>query len=313
MADFESSLPVRTLDDIELQVQTKSGTELAVTATDLDIRDLLYSQDSVQIWANTAKDGSGTNYIPLVNSDGRLQVDIVTGGGGGYQYQDGDAEAGIYGNAMLGGDGSNLQLVLVNSAGRLQVDVVAALPAGANSIGTVGLDAGSNIVGKVYITDGVEDAAVDASNNLQVNLNAVGVTAVPVSKDGNANSETNPIYVKQVDAQIGGEIHDYDVGTAIAKGATSNHDYTVTSGKTLLLKKVDFAGSGAMKVEIQTGASGGPTTKVVGFTSSAKPLETIEFNPPIEVVAGDIVRVIRTNRDNQAQDLYSTIQGTEVA
>jgi hypothetical protein len=313
MADFESSLPVRTLDDIELQVKTKTGTDLSVTAVDLDIRDLLYTQDSVQIWANTVKDGSGTWYVPLVDANGRLQVDVITGGGGGYQYQDGDAEASVYGNALLGGDGSNLQLVLVNAAGRLQVDVVAALPAGANSIGTVGLDAGSNIVGKVYITDGVEDAGVDASNNLQVNINAVGVTAIPISKDSNANSETNPIYVKTVDAQIGGEIHDYDVATAIAKGATSNHDYVVTSGTTLLLKRVDFSGSGALKAEVQVGPSGSPVTKAVGFTSSAKLMDNIEFNPPIEITAGDIVRIIRTNRDNQAQDLYSTIQGTEVS
>ena len=37
----------------------------------------------VQFKSNTAKDGSGTSYFPLVDSDGHLQVDIVSGGGGG--------------------------------------------------------------------------------------------------------------------------------------------------------------------------------------------------------------------------------------
>lgn len=57
-----------------------SGT-VTVTATDLDIRDLVYTQDSVAIWANTAKDGTGTDYQPLVDADGHLQVDILSGGG----------------------------------------------------------------------------------------------------------------------------------------------------------------------------------------------------------------------------------------
>lgn len=32
------------------------------------------SNDSVSVWSNTAKDGTGTNYQPLVDSDGKLKV-----------------------------------------------------------------------------------------------------------------------------------------------------------------------------------------------------------------------------------------------
>ena len=56
---------------------------IAVTATDLDIRDLVYTQDSIEIWANTAKDGSGTNYVPLVDADGKL---IISNPGSGTEY-----------------------------------------------------------------------------------------------------------------------------------------------------------------------------------------------------------------------------------
>ena len=299
MADFESSLPVRTLDPIELQVKTKTGTSLSVTATDFDIRDLLYSQDSVQIWANTAKDGSGTDYIPIVNSDGRLEV-VVASGGGGYQYQDGDSNSGAYGMVAMGDDGSNLQFLAVDVNGRLQVQVAVALPVG------------SNTIGKVYITDGVEDVAVDINNNLQVNLNAVGVTAVPISANALANSLTNPIYVKLTEQTQAGEVHDYDTAVDVAKDGTDNHDYTVSSGATLLLNRVLFSASGAMKVTVQVGPVGSLTTVAVGFTSSANPMDRIVFDPPVEITSGDIVRVARFNRDNQAMDVYSTIMGSEI-
>jgi len=83
------------------------GNTVTVSATDLDIRDLSKTQDSVQIWANTAKDGSGTNYIPLVDADGHLQVDVLSGGGGGTQYTEGDTDTTITGTAMMGEGGSD--------------------------------------------------------------------------------------------------------------------------------------------------------------------------------------------------------------
>ena len=52
------------------------------------------------------------------------------------------------------------------------VTIGAALPSGTNNIGDVdiasSLPAGTNTIGKAYITDGTEDAAVNASNELQV-------------------------------------------------------------------------------------------------------------------------------------------------
>ncbi len=50
-----------------------SSGRLYVNAEALDKDD-----DEVLIWANTVKDGSGTDYVPLVDSDGHLQVDVLT-------------------------------------------------------------------------------------------------------------------------------------------------------------------------------------------------------------------------------------------
>jgi hypothetical protein len=134
-----------------------------------------------------------------------------------------------------------------------------------------------------------------------------GTDFLAVNADGSIN-------VNVVDAQIGGEVHSYDTSASVAVNATDNHDYTVTSTKTLLLRSIIVAASGAMKVEIQVGPVASLVTKAVIFTSPSKPTEQVVFDPPIEVpdTSTGTVRVIRRNDDNQAMDVYSTIIGTEV-
>lgn len=81
--------------------------------------------NDIAFWANTDKNGAGTPYIPVVDSDGHLQVDIVSGGGGGEQYADGTAvDAGYKGNLVLGTDGSHYQILAVDSLGNLKVRLV---------------------------------------------------------------------------------------------------------------------------------------------------------------------------------------------
>lgn len=56
----------------------------------------------VDIFSNTAKDGSGTRYQPLVDSDGHLQIDVLSGGGAGTQYtEDAAAAADPVGGALI--------------------------------------------------------------------------------------------------------------------------------------------------------------------------------------------------------------------
>ena len=81
-----------------------------------------------------------------------------------------------------------------------------------------------------------------------------------------------------------------------------------------MLKRVLCAASGKMKCEIQVDPDGvsGYATVAVGFNSTAQPnIVGMEF-APVELASGGKVRVIRTNKDNQAQDLYSTIIGVEL-
>jgi hypothetical protein len=133
-------------------------------------------------------------------------------------------------------------------------------------------------------------------------------------EDGNKFTASNPLPVTFVDSE-GTEVNDYATTASLAAAATSNHDYTVTAAKTLKLSQILFSGSGRMKVEVQveTGvATGVFSTKFVCFNSTSKPSDVIPINENISVAAGVKVRVIRTNRDLAAQDVYSTICGHEI-
>lgn len=131
---------------------------------------------------------------------------------------------------------------------------------------------------------------------------------------GNNFSESNPLPVTMVDSE-GTEVNDYNTAAAIAAAGTSNHDYTVTAGKTLKFSELWATASGKLKIEVQieTGvATGVFTSKFVGFNSTSDPNILLPINENIAVAAGVRVRVIRTNKDNQAQDVYSTICGHEI-
>ncbi len=67
-----------------------------------------------------------------------------------------------------------------------------------------------------------------------------------------------------------------------------------------------------MEIQVETGvATGVFLTKFVQFNSTADTNMEVVLTDSISVAAGVRVRVIMTNRENQAQDLYSTICGTE--
>ena len=67
-----------------------SNTSIGVTATDLDMRDLSQATDTIQVfqpdpsqakflmYGNTAKDGTGIFYVPKLDTDGHLQIDVLT-------------------------------------------------------------------------------------------------------------------------------------------------------------------------------------------------------------------------------------------
>jgi hypothetical protein len=145
-------------------------------------------------------------------------------------------------------------------------------------------------------------AAPSASNSLPVQI-TTGTAYV---------SETNPLPVEL--ATAGTPVNDYKDATAIAASASDNHDYTVTALKTLHLTQLESASSGKakMQVEIETGvATNVFTTHWVQFNSTANTNMSIHLAEHILVAAGVRVRLVMTNLDKQAEDIYSTISGHE--
>jgi len=124
----------------------------------------------------------------------------------------------------------------------------------------------------------------------------------------NADGSINVV----ISGSSGTKVHDYATATPGA-GASANNDYTVV-GTTFELTRVEWAGSGKMKVEVQVGPVAGLVTKAVGF-SDKDGKDYIEFNPVlvVPVTGTGTVRVIMTNRQGAAVDVYSTIMGNDIA
>jgi hypothetical protein len=151
-----------------------------------------------------------------------------------------------------------------------------------------------------------------------------GIPRVTVSSDsailaniqvaGSAVSGTNPVPVSISSTVPGTAIQHYTTATVAAAG-TSNHVYTVTALKTLNLQRIWGSASGKLKIEVQveTGvATGIYNTKFVGFNSTATPNIDITIVSPLQVAAGVRVQIIRSNLDKASEDVYTTLEGTEV-
>ena len=150
-------------------------------------------------------DGVDWNRI-AVDAAGQLQVDVLSGGGGPEDTED-DVVAGGQTAALgigmnYGWDGAQWERVNTDAAGSMDVNVTLALPTGANVIGNVGLEAGTNNIGDVDIVtapwsategsalgegvllqgdDGTDrtNVLVDAAGHLQVDVLTGGGTATP--------------------------------------------------------------------------------------------------------------------------------------
>lgn len=186
------------------------------------------------------------------------------------------------------------------------------------------------------LTDGTDTALITAAGELNVIAtaqpgidigdvtvnNAAGAAAVNIQDGGNSLTVDGTVAATQSGTwsvtssfiPTGTAINDYNLGSAVAAAATSNHDYTVTAAKTLYLNEIEASGSGKMKIEVQTETGSGTgvfNTKFVQFNSTAAPNMSIAIRNAVSVVAGAKVRIIRTNLDGSAQNLYSSICGQE--
>ena len=126
----------------------------------------------------------------------------------------------------------------------------------------------------------------------------------------NADGSVNVVILAQAASD---EVHIF--GTTVAGVPSTENtvvDYTVTGGKTLMLKAIEASASGKFKFELKTGPGASELTRAVGFGSVSTGTVEIVFPQPIEVDAGDKVLLLITNRDKANADVYGFINGNEV-
>ena len=131
--------------------------------------------------------------------------------------------------------------------------------------------------------------------------------------DGDDITEDNPFPVYLTD-DPGTEVENYSAASAVAAAATANHDYLTLAEFRSLNVLCSASGKAKFSLQIETAPlSGLYNTIAVQFNSTANPNCFFQLKKPKPVVLGARIRVAKTNLDNQAQDLYSTINGVEVA
>jgi hypothetical protein len=194
---------------------------------------------------------------------------------------------------------------------------------------------------KIIITDGTDDLEVNADGSINVkqdklafatdtvDVSGSDVTATVSATDldirdlsastdsvqanlfdeaGVAYSQANPLPVELTQDQSGDEIVDFNTSAAVAKDASVNHDYSVSAGKTFLGEEAWVSGSGKLKAELLVNGA----IKWVGFNSTANPNIRIPLEKIMKANATEVIRFTITNRDKQAQDVYSTLTGLEI-
>jgi hypothetical protein len=337
MADFASSLPIRTeaAGDVEIKIVDATITSqklkvnsdgsidvnAAITATDLDIRDLAFATDKVDASGSTVELGSTTlaalesisatvTATDLDIRDLAFATDKVDVSGSSIVVDQADPGTpftvelnSVNGNALnLGQQLSTASLPVVISSDQ------SAIPVSATNL---------DIRDLAFATDSVDvsGSSISVSGSVTVTATDLDIRNLSASQDsvaikdstGNAFTTSNPLPVVLTSSTPGDEVLDYATAASVAAGATTTHTYTVTTGKVLTLQQVSASATGKIKVEIKLNTA----TKVVKFNSTANTNVDHSFNSPQNLAAATTVQVVITNLDKQAMDIYSTIEGVE--
>lgn len=203
-----------------------------------------HAADEVRVKSNTVKDGSGTNYSPLLDSDGHLQVDVLSGGGGGTQYsEDAAHSSGNTGTMALvvrndtlatlcnaDGDYAPLQ---VNADGALYIDVAnggvleSAVDGIEGLLTTIDADTGAIKTAVEIIDNAISgtEMQVDVVASLPAGTNNIGDVDIASALPAGTNA------IGKLAANSGVDIGDVDV-TSIAAGTNYIGKVRLTDGTT---------------------------------------------------------------------------------
>jgi len=257
------------------------GNSITVDAINLDIRDLAYTQDTIGIWTNTAKDGSGTDYQPIVDASGRLIVNVEAGGAANIKADDSAFSVGVDSVGAVGYLFDDVATDTVDEgdigAPRMTADRIALsiLDDGTDRLALVkdGDAYGASTAGVVvfgqYGTTDYQSLKVDSLGALYVNTGVVGSVT---ENAGSVNA------VKDTPA------------TAV----------TFTPGANVEILGVTYAGSGKAQVDIYYGTTSSEVRKHTFYTSAASPNVDFKFPGEVALTSSDTIYVSVTNLEKVA-------------
>jgi hypothetical protein len=284
MADFDSSLPIRTENDGDAVVKLGDGTT-----------------PSQQL----AIDACGNASVEVQNGAGACAVNIQDGGNS-ITVDDGCTTLSV--------DDGGATLSIDDACGSITVDDGGLTISVDDGCATLSIDDGCSTIS---IDDACGSITVDATDLDIRQLTHVGACADSIQiGDGTETLGINAdgsINVKFSADPAGCEIVDFQTSACIAKNASVNHDYTVTACTTFFGEELWVSGSGKLKVEasLQSACCACVyNTVFVGFNSTATPNIRIPLERMVKQTSGLAVRLTITNKDG-TQDVYSTLTGVE--
>ncbi len=281
MSDYDSSLPVRTE---------------AAGDVDVFISDATVSTQKLKVNADGSIDTNFATGSKIIITDGT--DDLEVNADGSINVKDDDL---TFANDKVDVSGSSVTATV--TATDLDIRDLA--------FATDKVDvSGSSVTATVTATDlDIRDltSASDSVEVLQDTHDDLNCNANLQIGDADVTA-LNPVPVTFTSDQQGDEILEYNTSAAVAKDASVNHDYTVTAGKTFLGEEAWVSGSGKLKVDLLVNGA----VKYTAFNSTANPNIRIPLEKILKGGATEVIRFTITNRDKQAQDVYSTLAGLEV-
>jgi hypothetical protein len=290
MSDYNSSLPIRTetagdvavkvVDTLgvnQLVIEADGSINTNITGTDLDIRDLVFATDKVDVSGSEVSLDSAT----------LAALENIT-----VSATDLDIRDLAFATDKVDVSGSEVSLDATTLAALENITVSA-----------TDLD----IRNLVFATDKVDvsGSEVSLSSGTLAALENITVSATDLDIRDLAFA-TDKVDVSGSSVSIvapGTSIADYNTAAAVAAAASSTHTYTATGN--FFLSQIEASSSGKMKIVVTVNG----VTKFVQFNSTAETNMSIELQNPLPITSGQTITIVRTNRDNQAQDVYSTICG----
>lgn len=329
MADFNSSLPVRTQNNGDVKVNVADGT----TETQL------LGVDASGRVTVKLDDGSGNAVTSQINGTQRAldvgidvagvqidprsiraltSADVVTAIQGTTPWVENLSQVG--GAAIALGQttmAASLPVVIASNQSAIAVTNTADGSLAGGAAGTQSLAAGAiyNTTAPT-LTNGQQAALQsDASGNLKVNLqtaipagsNAIGSVLSNLQVSNAPVTTSNPVPVTVTSATPGTPIQSYQTSAALAAGSSVTLTYTVAASHTFSLAQIYASASGKIKVTVQIGT----TTIFVGFNSTANPNVNLVLQTEPIIAAAGTVNVIIVNEDLQAFDVYALIEGNQ--